>query len=278
MKFKTPLIHGTLIRRYKRFLADVLLDDGSEVIAHCTNSGTMLSCLEEGAEVWLTPVDDPKRKTRFTWEMIKIGGIWVGINTSHPNALAFQWLSEGLIPGLEGLTGLKREVKWEDSRFDLFGEERVSRPALGKDAIPGDDLGDDLGDDCGDDSGDDSGEDSGDDFGDDFGQTRACFIEVKNVSLREGNMALFPDAVTTRGRKHLNTLIRVKQAGMRAVMLYVVQRTDVSLFAPARKIDPEYAAALDEAIRWGIEVFVAQAKISPEGITFHRMLPFVSSP
>jgi sugar fermentation stimulation protein A len=242
----------------------------------------MLSCLEEGAEVWLTPVDDPKRKTRFTWEMIKIGGIWVGINTSHPNALAFQWLSEGLIPGLEGLAGLKREVKWEDSRIDLFGEERVSRPALRSDTIPGDDLGDDSGDDsgddCGDDSGDDSGEDSGDDFGDDFGQTRACFIEVKNVSLRERNMALFPDAVTTRGRKHLNTLIRVKQAGMRAVMLYVVQRTDVSLFAPARKIDPEYAAALDEAIRRGIEVFVAQAKISPEGITFHRMLPFVSSP
>lgn len=249
MKFKTPLVHGTLIRRYKRFLTDVLLDDGSEVIAHCTNTGTMLSCLEEGAEVWLTPVDDPKRKTRFTWEMIKIDGSWVGINTSHPNALAFQWLSEGLIPGLEGLTGLRREVKWEDSRFDLFGEERVSGPEAHKNALPGDNSG----------------------------QTRACFIEVKNVSLREGNMALFPDAVTTRGRKHLNTLIRVKRAGMRAVMLYVVQRTDVALFAPARKIDPEYAAALDEAIRRGVEVFVAQAKVSPEGIGFHRMLPFVKS-
>ncbi len=90
-------------------------------------------------------------------------------------------------------------------------------------------------------------------------------------------MALFPDSVTTRGRKHLNTLIRVKQAGMRAVMLYVVQRTDVALFAPARDIDPEYAAALDEAVRRGVEIFVAQAKVSPQEITFHRMLPFISS-
>ncbi len=105
--------------------------------------------LEEGAEVYLTPVDDPKRKTRFTWEMIWIAGDWVGINTSHPNALAFQWVEEGLIPGLEGLSELRREVKWEDSRFDLYGE----------------------------------------------GQGRGCFIEVKNVSLREGNRALFPDSV-----------------------------------------------------------------------------------
>jgi len=235
MKFKNRLIHGTLIRRYKRFLADVLLDDGSEVIAHCTNSGSMLSCIEEGAEVWLSPADDPKRKTRFTWEMILIGGSWVGINTSHPNALAFQWVGDGMIPGLEGLRDLRREVKWEDSRFDLFGEEDLP------------------------------------------GLSRGCFIEVKNVSLREGNLALFPDSVTTRGRKHLNTLIRVKRAGMRAVMLYVVQRTDVSLFAPARAIDPEYAAALDEAVRRGVEVFVAQAEVSPEEITFRRMLPYVST-
>jgi len=233
MKFRKQLVHGTLIRRYKRFLADVILDDGSVVIAHCTNTGTMRSCLEKDAEVWLTPVDDPNRKTRFTWEMILIDGSWVGINTSHPNALAVQWISKGLIPGLEGLVGLKREQKWEDSRFDIYGEE----------------------------------EDGGQD----------CFIEVKNVSLREGNMALFPDAVTTRGRKHLLTLIRVKKAGKRAVMLYVVQRTDVSLFAPARKIDPDYAAALDEAIRCGVEVFVAQAKLSPEGIDFYRMLPYVST-
>lgn len=240
MEFTKQLIHGHLIKRYKRFLADVLLDDGRTVTAHCTNSGSMKSCLEEGAEVFLTPVDDPKRKTRFTWEMIMIGGEWVGINTSHPNALAFQWLQEGLIPGLENLCCLKREVTWDDSRFDIYGED----PKAG----PGPSLT--------------------------SGQSRGCFIEVKNVSLREGNKALFPDAVTTRGRKHLNTLIRVKQSGMRAVMLYVVQRMDVSLFSPAREIDPEYASALDEAIRRGVEIYVVQARVNPEGIAFHRMLQY----
>ena len=238
MVFENQLIHGRLVKRYKRFLADVLLDDGRTVTAHCTNSGSMKSCLEEGAEVFLTPVDDPKRKTRFTWEMIMIGGEWVGINTLHPNALAFQWLQEGLIPGLENLCCLKREVKWEDSRFDIYGEEKAPGPGHSTD------------------------------------HSRGCFIEVKNVSLREGNKALFPDAVTTRGRKHLNTLIRVKQNGMRAVMLYVVQRMDVSLFSPARDIDPEYASALDEAIRRGVEIYVVQARVSPEGIAFHRMLQY----
>ena len=101
----------------------------------------------------------------------------------------------------------------------------------------------------------------------------ACFIEVKNVTLKDGERALFPDAVTQRGRKHLNTLVRVKKAGMRAVMLYVVQRTDVRMFSPARKIDPEYARALKEAVRNGVEVIVAQARISPDGIEFHRLLP-----
>ena len=227
MEFKKELVHGRLIKRYKRFLADVKLDDGSEVTAHCTNSGTMKSCLEADAEVWLTPVDDPKRKTKFTWEMIRIGGDWVGINTSNPNALAFEWVSGGIIPGLEGLKGLKREVKWEDSRFDLYGED-ASGP---------------------------------------------CFIEVKNVTMKEGERALFPDAVTERGRKHLNTLIRVKKAGMRAVMLYVVQRMDVHLFSPARDIDPAYGKALDEAVRQGIEVIVVQARVTPQEISFHRTLP-----
>jgi sugar fermentation stimulation protein A len=227
MEFKKKLVHGRLIKRYKRFLADVSLDDGSEVTAHCTNSGTMKSCLEENAEVWLTPVDDPKRKTRFTWEMILIGGDWVGINTSNPNALAFEWVSEGIIPGLEGLASLKREVTWEDSRFDLYGED----------------------------------------------SSGPCFIEVKNVTMKEGARVLFPDAVTERGRKHLNTLIRVKKAGMRAVMLYVVQRMDVHLFSPARDIDPAYGLALDEAVRQGVEVYVVQARVTPEEITFHRALP-----
>jgi len=91
--------------------------------------------------------------------------------------------------------------------------------------------------------------------------------------MKEGDRALFPDAVTERGRKHLNTLIRVKKAGMRAVMLYVVQRMDVRIFSPARDIDPAYGKALDKAIRNGVEVVVVQARVSPEGIDYHRTLP-----
>lgn len=227
MKFAEKLVHGKLIKRYKRFLADVILDDGTIVTAHCTNSGTMKSCLEEGAEVYLTPVNDPKRKTKFTWEMIKIGKDWVGINTGNPNVLAFEALQNNLIPGLEGYTTVQREVKFGDSRFDIYAEN----------------------------------------------DNEKCFVEVKNVTLKEGSLALFPDAVTTRGQKHLKTLIEVKGGGMRAVMLYVVQRTDVEIFAPATGIDPDYAEALKRAVDAGVEVIAMQAKVTPTQITFVKKLP-----
>lgn len=227
MKFKEKLVHGKLIKRYKRFLADVVLDDGRVVTAHCTNSGTMKSCLEEGAEVFLTPVNDPKRKTRFTWEMIKINGSWVGINTGNPNVLAFDAIKNNQIPGLSGYSKVKREVKFGDSRFDVYAENKSEQ----------------------------------------------CFVEVKNVTLKEGKYALFPDAVTTRGQKHLKTLIEVKKSGRRAVMLYVIQRTDVEVFGPAKAIDPEYAKALKQAVAAGVEVFAMQAKVSPAEIEFVAKLP-----
>ncbi|WP_372950279.1 DNA/RNA nuclease SfsA [Mariniphaga sp.] len=227
MEFQEKLIHGTLIKRYKRFLADVKLDNGEEVTAHCTNSGSMKSCLKNGAEVYLTPVTDPKRKTRFTWEMIKINGDWVGINTGNPNKLAFEAISRGEIPGLENYTAVKREVKFGDSRFDVFAEN----------------------------------------------ESKKCFVEVKNVTLKEGKFALFPDAVTTRGQKHLKTLMEVKKQGLRAVMLYIVQRSDVEIFAPAMEIDPDYAKALKEAVLNGVEVIAMQAKVTPEKIELVKKLP-----
>jgi len=220
-------VHGTLIKRYKRFLAEIRLDDGTEVVAHCTNSGSMKSCLENGAEVYLTPVTDPKRRTKFTWEMIKINGSWVGINTANPNKLAFEAISAGLIPELSGYTNVKREVVFGDSRFDIFAEN----------------------------------------------ETEKCFVEVKNVSLKEGNYALFPDAITTRGQKHLKTLMEVKAHGIRAVMLYIVQRTDVEVFAPAMEIDPEYAKVLKQAVNAGVEVIVMQIEVTPEGINIKKKLP-----
>ena len=227
MKFGKPLVHGKLIKRYKRFLADIQLDNGEIVVAHCTNSGTMKSCLEEGAEVFLTPVNDPKRKTRFTWEMIRINNGWVGINTSNPNLLAYEAILYGEIPGLKGYTHVQREVKFGDSRFDIFARNDHEK----------------------------------------------CFVEVKNVSLKEGRFALFPDAVTTRGQKHLRTLTEVKAQGMRAVMLYIVQRTDVEVFAPAENIDPDYANALREAIKAGVEVIPMQALVTQEEIRLIKKLP-----
>ncbi|OYT12161.1 MAG: DNA/RNA nuclease SfsA [Bacteroidetes bacterium 4572_112] len=226
MKFDQQLIPGKLIRRYKRFLTDVELEDGSVVIAHCTNSGTMISCIEEGAPVMLSPAKDPKRKTQFTWEMIFINNAWIGINTIIPNQLVFEAVKNNEIKGLEGYTSVKREVKYEDSRLDVFAENDKEK----------------------------------------------CFIEVKNVTMKVGDAVLFPDAVTTRGLKHLETLIRIKEAGMRAVMVYVIQRTDVNYFGTAKHIDPNYAEALQRAMNKGVEVFPIMATVSPEGIELTKVL------
>lgn len=228
MKFDQKLTHGRLIKRYKRFLADVKLDSGDIVTAHCTNSGSMKSCLENDAEVYLSPVNDPKRKTKFTWEMIKINNDWVGINTGNPNKIAFDAVKKGEMEKLKGYTEVQREVKFDDSRFDVMAKN----------------------------------------------EKETCFIEVKNVTYKEGNYALFPDAVTSRGKKHLETLVKVKQKGMRAVMLYIIQRTDVNIFAPAKEIDPEYSKTLKWAYEQGVEIIPMQVKVSPEKIELLKELPF----
>lgn len=228
MIFPKPLVHGKFLRRYKRFLTDMELDSGEVVIAHTSNSGSMKSCLEEGAEVYLTHVDDPKRKTQYTWEMIKINGDWVGINTAVPNILVYEAVLNQEIEALKGYTTVKREVKFEDSRFDVFASN----------------------------------------------EDEECFIEVKNVSLKDGKYARFPDAVTTRGKKHLETLMRVKAEGKRAVMVYVIQRSDVEIFTPAFNIDPDYAATLKKAYESGVEVYPIRAAVSPEKIELADILPF----
>ncbi|MFO7863384.1 MAG: DNA/RNA nuclease SfsA [Salinivirgaceae bacterium] len=227
MQFKDTLMHGKLIKRYKRFLTDVKLDSGETVTAHCTNSGSMKTCLEEGAEVYMSPVNDPKRKTKFTWEMIKINDKWVGINTNHPNRLVYEAVKNQQVDKLAGYTEVKREVKFGDSRFDV----RASN------------------------------------------ESETCFIEVKNVTMKVGDVARFPDAKTERGRKHLETLIKVKEYGMRAVMFYVVQRTDVAKFGTANDIDPAYAEALQRAMKAGVEVIAMQAEVSPQGIELTKELP-----
>jgi sugar fermentation stimulation protein A len=228
IQFPKELVHGYLIKRYKRFLADIKLDNGEVITAHCTNSGSMKSCLEDSAEVYLSPVNDPNRKTKFTWEMIKINNDWVGINTSVPNRIALEYIKHNVIKGLEGYTFVKREVTYGDSRFDIYAEN----------------------------------------------ESEKCFIEVKNVTLKVGDFARFPDAQTVRGQKHLETLIQLKARGIRAVMLYIIQRTDVNTFGPAWDIDPNYSRILQKAYNAGVEIFPFQVRVKPDGIEPLGIIPF----
>lgn len=227
MKYPTKLVRGSLIKRYKRFLADVKLEDNSVVIAHCTNSGSMKSCLEDNAPVYLSRASDPNRKTKFTWEMIYINNNWIGINTMMPNKLVYDEVVNKELPGLDDYSIVKREVKYGDSRFDIYCENEREK----------------------------------------------CFIEIKNVTMKVGKAALFPDAVTTRGKKHLETLIEVKRNGIRAVMIYIVQRMDVDYMGPATEIDPDYADALKRAKTAGVEIMAFQAKVSPTEIKIEKQIP-----
>ncbi len=228
MNFQQKLIPGKLIRRYKRFLSDVELENGEIVIAHCTNSGSMKTCLEENAPVYLTPVNDSKRKTRFTWEMIYMNGGWIGINTIIPNKLAYEAVVSGSIEKLQGYTFVKPEVKFLDSRFDIYAENEKEK----------------------------------------------CFIEVKNVSMKVGKYARFPDSVTTRGKKHLKTLMEAKKQGFRAVMIYIIQRSDVEIFGLAWDIDELYAQTLVKASHAGIEIIPLVANVTPESIEIEKEIPF----
>ncbi|VGO21827.1 DNA/RNA nuclease SfsA [Pontiella sulfatireligans] len=216
-----PVIFGTLIKRYKRFLADVELEDGNVITAHCPNTGRMTTCAEPGWRVALSDSANPKRKYRFTWELVHNGDCWICVNTGRANQIAFEAVSNNLIPGLSGYAEVLREQTFGNSRFDLLLKN-----------------GDDL-----------------------------CYVEVKNVTLLayDGCYA-FPDAVTERGTKHLNELIKVVKAGHRAAMLYVIPRSDGSGFRSAHEIDPQYADALEAATASGVEVHAWLAEVTPKEI------------
>jgi len=228
MDFQQKLVPGKLIRRYKRFLADVELENGDIVIAHCTNSGSMKTCIEDGAQVYLSPASDPKRKTRYTWEIIYINNDWVGINTTNANKIAIEEIRSGEINKLKGYNIIKPEVKFHDSRFDIYAEN----------------------------------------------DSEKCFIEVKNVSMKIGEFARFPDAVTNRGKKHLQTLIKAKEEGYRAVMLYIIQRMDVKFFGPAWEIDEKYSEALVKAYKQGVEIIPYRVDVSPDSIKISKEIQY----
>ncbi|MBT8411525.1 MAG: DNA/RNA nuclease SfsA [Octadecabacter sp.] len=229
MRFSTPLVSGRLIRRYMRFLADVELDDGRVVKAHCPNPGSMMGLKDEGLRVWLEPNDDPKKKLDLGWRLVELPSGFVGIDTGAANAVVGEALAEG-IAGLEGYETIRREVKYrEKSRVDFLLQ----------------------------------------------GNGADCYLEVKSVTLsREAGVAEFPDSVTARGAKHLGDLAAMVGLGHRAVLLFLVQRSDCNRVTLAADLDPAYAQAFAQARAAGVEVICLDCRISPEGITAANPLPF----
>jgi sugar fermentation stimulation protein A len=224
-----PLIQGTLIKRYKRFMSDVKLKNGHVVTAHCPNSGSMVECSEPGRTVYLSRHNNRKRKLKYTWEMIEMPSSLVGVNTMVPNQLVRASVLAGKIPGLSGFDYVRPEVGYgENSRIDLLLEKGDER----------------------------------------------CFVEIKNCTLVTDSVACFPDAVTSRGLKHLKELQNQVRSGDRPVMFYLIQHMDAKLFRPADHIDPAYGKELRKAVKKGVEVMVYDVALDSEGIRLNRTLPF----
>lgn len=231
MLIDPPLFPATLLKRYKRFLADVRLDDGTELTVHTPNTGSMLGCAEPGMRVWLRDTCNPKRKYRYSWEMSQTpAGQMIGVNTGISNALVTEAVQGGVIRELQGYDQILSEVAYgsENSRIDLL-----------------------------------------------LKNTRQdCYVEIKNVTaVDERGKAMFPDAVSQRGTKHLRELKGMVEAGHRAVIFFSVQRTDVTAFRAAHEIDPLYAATLAEVTAAGVEAMAYVASISPGEVCLKQPLP-----
>ncbi|MFO8024739.1 DNA/RNA nuclease SfsA [Thiohalophilus sp.] len=231
MNFDPPLISATLQRRYKRFLADVQLDNGKELTVHTPNTGSMLGCAEPGTRIWLRDSANPGRKYRYSWELAStLEGTLVGVNTHLANVLVQEGIESGVIERLQGYRTLRREVKYgTNSRIDLL----LSDPGRA-----------------------------------------GCYVEVKNVTaVDRDSYAIFPDAPTERGRKHLQELAAMVREGYRAVLLLHVARDDVDRFRAAAEIDPAYAEQLAAVCQQGVEVYAWVSQITPESIRIARSIP-----
>ena len=231
MQFSAPLINGILIKRYKRFLADIQLDNGTIVTAHCPNTGKMLTCSTPGSKVYLSLSDRAQRKYAYTLEMIQVGDTWVGVNTARSNKVVAEAILLGRIAELRSIERIAAEVKTSShTRLDL-------QLTQGK---------------------------------------RNIYMEVKTCSLAINGCAMFPDAVTKRGSKHLQELIRLAEEGSEACIFFLVQRMDADRFAPAVHIDAEYGKNLHDAIAAGVKILIYQACVNPQGIDVVKPLPFIS--
>ena len=235
MNFSQALVTGRLIKRYKRFLADVELDSGETITAACPNTGSMLGCNVPGSRVWLSSSHSLTRKYRHTWELVEaLPGVLIGINTSLPNRLVREAIESKVIKALQGYREIKSEVRYghENSRIDLLLEGKAKSPD--------------------------------------------CYVEVKNVTASvDSGIALFPDAVSERGSKHLRELMAMVGEGHRAVLVFCVQRSDVNEVRPADGIDLVYGVTLRSAIAAGVEVLAYRAAVSATAVVLEKKIPVV---
>ena len=243
MKFPDPLVRGRFLRREKRFFIHARLDDGTDVVAHTNNTGSMRGCLAEGARLWLSPAANPKRKLKWSLEIVEAAArdnqgrdiqVMVGVNTILANRLVVEAINSGLIPALAGFDSLRTEVRYgtRGSRVDILlatGDQKV-------------------------------------------------WVEVKNVSLVEKGHARFPDAPTERGRKHLLELEEMVAAGDRAALVFCCQRADADTVGPADDIDPEYGRLLRRAAAGGVEIVGLSACAGPQGIVVEHLVAIDLAP
>ncbi|BBD56330.1 DNA/RNA nuclease SfsA [Planktothrix agardhii] len=234
-----PLESGVLLKRYKRFLADIQLTSGEVITAHCPNTGPMTGVCIPGNPVMVSYSPSKTRKYPYTWELIQLnsevdppiskgglgGLIWTGVNTALPNKIINLALTEKLFPSLGNYSEIRKEVP-----YGMNLKSRVDFLLKGKD--------------------------------------KPIYLEVKNTTWSDGKIALFPDTVTERGQKHLKELIEVVKQGDRAVMLYFINRGDCTEFAPGDTADPVYGQLLREAILVGVEILPCRFEITPEGIKY----------
>ena len=229
MKFNKKLLQGTLIKRYKRFFADIKYKN-KIITAHCPNSGSMMGLLDKGNKVWFSISNNPKRKLKYTLEIIEVKNEKVGINTLLTNKIVFEALSNKKIDTLIKFKNIKPEAKFSDkTRFDFF-------------------LSNDK---------------------------EKCFLEVKNVTLlREKKIAEFPDAITSRGTKHLNELCNAKKKGYQSYILYLIQREDCDSFKIAKDIDEDYRIAFVKALKNGVKILCYDCKLNSEEIKLNKQINY----
>lgn len=229
MNFKKKLISGELIKRYKRFFVDVKIDNKT-VTAHCPNTGSMMGLLEKGNKVWLSKSDNPKRKLKYTLQVIESNGSKVGVNTHLTNKIALDAIYKSKIQNFKNYDFVKQEIKFgNNTRFDLLLTKK----------------------------------------------NKKIFIEVKNVTLsRQKGIAEFPDAITSRGQKHIQELLNANKQGYNIYLLFVIQRDDCNKLKIAKDIDPKYCELLTKAVKKNLNILCYDCKFSTKGIKLNRKIKF----